>query len=111
MQPKASRPRRGCRAGRLLALGDESGCWKVECFGDVEKALKEQASSSVFDVDQDVPGHARAQCKLFLCQPALDSQLANPATHLLASRLPRRDPLGIVLAGACWHCPISRSAP
>ncbi len=88
-----------------LPLGDQRGGRDTQSLGDVEQALVEQATTPMFDVDQDVARHTRRQRELFLRKSLAQTFVTNSDPDLRPDTLPLRNALGIVLAGSCGHAP------
>ncbi len=56
----------------LRAVDEELCCWHLQCLGDIEKPLVQQAASTDLDIDQDVARDARPQRESLLGEAPLD---------------------------------------
>ncbi|SIG23373.1 Tripartite motif-containing protein 36 [Mycobacteroides abscessus subsp. abscessus] len=89
----------------ILGALDQCADANLQRIGDVEQALIKQAPSAVFNIDQDIARHTRAQRQLFLGQPLPQPARTNPAADIGTDLLPPSYTGRVVLARSGGHAP------
>lgn len=74
-----------------------------KAFAKVPESLVEEPTPAELNIDDDVSGHARLERKLFLGQPAFDTQFHYASAHSSPPSLPNLDTLGVILTEAGRH--------
>lgn len=82
---------------------NEVGSGDAESLGYIEQSLVQDSPATVLEVHEDVTRDAGQHGELFEGESSIKPQLVDFEADLSAATLPRSDPLGVILAGACRH--------